>query len=265
MKILAGLFLVFTLLTATIRAQDAADPDFARGNAAYAAALNASDADAKTLYAEAAGHYMRALQGGDSWVLHYNLANALHGMGEEGPAVLHYEKALAIKPTQPEIAANLVLARKAAGHDARRSMNFAERWALHLPLAVWLTMACGFGWATLALLALPPLHRGHSALSIGLAAVCVLGFAAGAVGLAGWHLHARWQVLLPPTPLRAAPIDDSSQLRDLPAATYVLPSRTHEAWTYVRTEAGDAGWIPSRMLEPVWKDGTAPTPAKTDS
>lgn len=248
------LLLLALLLPQALAGQDDSNTAFAQGNAAYARAEKASGGDADLLYEEAARHYMDALREGDSWVLHYNLGNALHGMKEYGPAVLHYERALAINPGHPEIAANLTLTRRQAGMSGLDDRNYAVRWALNLPLSAWAVIAAGCGWAALALIVLPPLFRGYSPLSIGLALLCLVGLVAAGVGLLGWHLRAqRHVVLIPGTPLLAAPIADSSSIRELPATTYVLPQRSYQTWTYVQTEDGDHGWIASKSAEPIWK------------
>lgn len=249
------LALLVFMLPGLLAAQPMSDPDFSAGNAAYTQALKASGNDAAALYGQAVEHYLRALQRGDSWVLHYNLGNALSGMGEFGPAALHYERALAINPTKAEIAANLALARRSAGLPGRRPAGWMEEWALNLPLRYWTLVAFVGGWIALGLIVLPPLFKGYSPLALGLASLGALAFVAALFGIAGWHQQSRWQiVLLPEAPLLAAPLDDSADIRRLPAATGVLPERHHERWTYVRTESGDYGWIESKQAEAVWRE-----------
>ncbi|MEL7530735.1 MAG: tetratricopeptide repeat protein, partial [Bacteroidota bacterium] len=75
---------------------------FAAANAAY---LN-------DRYDQAAERYQALIQEGySSASLHYNLANAQYKLKRIGSAVLHYEKALRLDPSNIEIEHNLDLAR----------------------------------------------------------------------------------------------------------------------------------------------------------
>ena len=62
-------------------------------------------------YAEAAAAYERILEYGvQNEVVHFNLGNALFKQGLLGPAILNYERALVLMPTDPEALENLAYA-----------------------------------------------------------------------------------------------------------------------------------------------------------
>src|SRR5712691_4105636 len=105
-----------TLLCLTIArpAQADANSTFAKANADYAA-----------------GHFREAIAGYESLVqarqwntsLFYDLGNAYFRAGDLGRAILNYERALALDPSQPETQANLRLAR-----DQARGLELAKSW-----------------------------------------------------------------------------------------------------------------------------------------
>jgi tetratricopeptide (TPR) repeat protein len=79
----------------------------------------------------------------ESWELHYNLGNAYYKINRIGPAILHYERALRLKPLEDDIRYNLDIARsRTVDRMEQRPMLFYERWFL----AAW-TMQSLDGWA----------------------------------------------------------------------------------------------------------------------
>ena len=96
-------------------AQADADATFTRANADYAA-----------------GKFPSAIEGYESLVksgqwnpsLFYNLGNAYFRTDDLGHAILNYERALALDPSQPEARANLALVR-----DRARALELQTGWA----------------------------------------------------------------------------------------------------------------------------------------
>lgn len=92
--------LLFVALSATMSAA-ASTTRWEAGNKAYI------DGN----YEKAIGEYSAILDGGEySMKLYYNIANAYFKLGEMGKAILYYNKALRIAPSQEDIRHNLALA-----------------------------------------------------------------------------------------------------------------------------------------------------------
>lgn len=95
--------LLFTLLTATVIA--------CSGTRAYAAPTLTEAADSAYLtdhYKEAAALYTAAIDSlGPSSDLYYNLGNTMFRLGKPGQAILAYERALRLDPTNSDARANL--------------------------------------------------------------------------------------------------------------------------------------------------------------
>ncbi len=96
---------------------------------------------------------------------------------------------------------------------------------------------------------------------------CLVGHAISVLGvIIDPRLHARYEVILLPksdakaaldhqpdrpaiTPLRATPADAASVLAQLPIGSCLILLSQHGAWSYVRTAAGQEGWVASGSLE----------------
>ncbi len=96
---------------------------------------------------------------------------------------------------------------------------------------------------------------------------CLVGHAISVLGvIIDPRLHARYEVVLLPktdaraalehrldrpetTPLRATPADAASVLAQLPTGSCLILLSQHGAWSYVRTDSGQEGWLSSGNLE----------------
>lgn len=83
------------------------------GNAATLAEANKQFEDGK--FSEAVTSYQKLLEvGGPDAAVYYNLGNAFQSGKKFGPAILAYERARLLTPRDPDLQANLAMARKAA-------------------------------------------------------------------------------------------------------------------------------------------------------
>ncbi len=83
------------------------------GNAATLADANQHFADGD-FYAAAASYQKLLDDGGPDAAVYYNLGNAYQSEKKYGPAILAYERARLLTPRDPDLQANLTMARKAA-------------------------------------------------------------------------------------------------------------------------------------------------------
>ena len=110
-------------------------------------------------FAAAASAYQQDINAnGPSAALLYNLGNSQYRLGQYGPAILSYERAKLLTPRDPDLLANLNLARKAAtvfdkgSYDPRLGAVLAwlskNEWAwLVVGSALWLGAISVFGGA----------------------------------------------------------------------------------------------------------------------
>jgi tetratricopeptide (TPR) repeat protein len=81
-------------------------------------------------YSSAAQIYEQLLsQGKPTSSLYYNLGNAYYAQGEFGRAILNFQRASRLDPRDPEIRANLALARAQSANDIPQSSNPFESLA----------------------------------------------------------------------------------------------------------------------------------------
>ena len=219
------------------------DATFAKANADYAA-----------------GNFPAAISGYESLVksrqwnssLFYNLGNAFFRVGDFGRAILSYERALALGPTQPEARANLQLAR-----DQARALELAGGWAdEHLAFLTrdqyaWLAAAvfwsaaailCGLyiarRWPVVWIFALFLL----GAISAG-AVFAVSQFEAGRAGrdlaiVTGRNIQAR-----------LATAESAGAVLLLPPGSEIKILSTRGNWMYAALPNDLRGWIPANCAE----------------
>ena len=149
-KVSKYIVLLFVALSATMSAA-ASTTRWEAGNKAYI----------EGNYEKAVEEYSAILNGGEySMKLYYNLANAYFKLGEMGKAILYYNKALRIAPSQEDIRHNLALA-EAQTKDRIVAIPefFVNRWLR----TVRNSMSC-MAWSILSL------------VSLGVLLVCAIQF-----------------------------------------------------------------------------------------
>jgi tetratricopeptide (TPR) repeat protein len=219
---------------------------------------------------EAVRGYRAILQSdGVSAPLLFNLANAELRAGEIGPAVLDYERALALAPRDRDVQANLRQARRSANLalpepgpvDQAVARLSADEWA-HVA-SVALALAC------LAAVAVALARRGREpspgllrAARVGL----VLGIAGCALGASASYAALRRLergVVLGNEPaLRLAPYPAATTSGRVKSGEVVAIERLHQEYALVRTEDGRSGWVASNDVGRIGDGLTAivPTP-----
>ena len=181
---LVALGLVFVARVAGADATD--DQIFERGNQAYLHGDFQTAVDA----------YEQLMAGGVVHEdLHYNLANAYVKTDRLGPAILHYEQALALDPSEEDARTNLRLAREAAQarwQDKVQGADSEPTWMKLLSLVPPGTLALLFLGVYVAMfaLALAVYLISPGFLRVSLIALLVFAFA-GTLGTGGL-LGGRW-------------------------------------------------------------------------
>ena len=192
-------------------------------------------------YESAVAGYRRLLAaspaGLDRAALHYNLGNAEYRTGRLGYAMLHWERALAIRPGDGDARANVALARAvldrrltdaAAGDpdtfllELLGSMQGFQVWLRQTPPARFAWLASGFVLLAGACWTLLMIRRGRRGLLL-----AVLGFSLVATTASGILLRLRLVVspiavvVQPGAALRSGPGHSFPQLAALPEGLYL--------------------------------------------
>jgi len=211
----------------------------------------ANDAYRAGKYDEAKVNYLRLVQAGQySADLFYNLGNAWFKLGDQGRAILNYERALLLNPRLVEADANLRSVLKLVGNDDLPTLRdraglYADYFVLLAVIAFWI-----FAFALVFSFGKPrPLTRFCRVL-------CAL---AGLIWIAGASA-ANWVREGPKDPNRAVVVDSAADLKYGPAVSarsveglqignhiQILSERGE--WTFCRTTNGSLGWILTQKVE----------------
>jgi len=236
-------------LACTVVSAETPEELFDRGNRLYE----------EGKYQEAAEAYAAAARYGIEDVrLEYNLGNAAFRLGRLGEAVLHYERAYRLDPTDPDVVSNLDLARSLRADRVeepqvaawiewvRRIQNRLgpDRQAITALFLFWIVAAlCAWCWAR---------PGGWSAAAGWLVASLVLSLAL--VGASWWITRARLDgsdlavVLTGPVEVLAGPGESHAPLVTVHEGLEVRIRGERESWVQVRLPNGLNGWIPGDAL-----------------
>lgn len=199
-------------------------------------------------FGEAVTAYQALLdQGHVSPAIEFNLGNAAFKAGQLGQAIFHYRQAERLAPRDPDIRANLGLARDAVPGTATLTPPAYRRWLARLSLDEWTLLAAAATWLWLSLLALGQLRPQSRPALRGCTGAA--GILAGLVGLGlglTWRDVAQttWAIVTQPdATLRHGPLDESPSLQSLHDGQELLVVDRKEPWLQVTGAARGSGWI----------------------
>lgn len=223
---------------------------FAAGNTAY----EAGD------FSTAAKAYEAVLQDCKSFESEYNLGNAYYKLGQLGPCILHYERALQLKPTNEDARNNLKLAMtkvidRVEPLPTQGLRDVWERVVAKGRLSFWSSMLlllwlAGFGALSWRLFAREEsMKRIASTLASVLLSLSV-GVACLYSAAASRDDQSHEAVILKPTvEVRNAPkADNSLVLFILHEGTKGRILSFTEGWVELELANGSVGWIPREDL-----------------
>ena len=203
-------------------------------------------------FAEAKRDYEKLVEsGGGSANVFYNLGNIDYRLGALGPAVLNYERTLALNPHHPEAQANLKLLREKGGakllpHSQTRrlaSQFTANTWTIIAAVAGWMAI---LGWVLFV-------ARPTARFSMGALGLCGLVVAVGTVLIL--RNIAKDQALgiitAAQTEARLAPAVSAGVAEALPAGSQVRVLSERGEWVYCELPNAGRGWIPVGEVERV--------------
>jgi tetratricopeptide (TPR) repeat protein len=182
---------------------------------------------------------------GVSASLLYNLANSYAAAGQVGPAVLNYERALHLTPSDADIQGNLAQVRKDVGLY-RDDQSLHRRLVELFGADQWLMIAgCAFLCLGLsALLATTEAGQGRRRalhwLMLGSLAVLLLTLPPAVFRYQDWNIGV---VLAEETHFVISPFADAALAGDIKAGRLIRPEREHGDYVLVTAETGKSGWL----------------------
>lgn len=199
--------------------------------------------------------------GFESLALHYNLGNAYFKTGELGRAILSWERARALSPNDPDVLANLELARSLTADAIEPLPQFwvvsaVSWWVGLLPRGLlmllvalaWLAVGAGVALRVLGWRAEVRVLGKWVAIA---GAVIVLVFGTNLfVRELGIGRAERGVILADAVPVRSAPADqDDLTLFEIHEGTRVRIDQRAGDWAEVVLDDGKVGWVPADVME----------------
>lgn len=226
----------------------------------------ANDAYGKGEYETAIQNYKSILdQGYESYKVYYNLGNAYYKLGEVGPSILYYEKALKLEPDNADAQFNLKLANlKVTDRIDPLREAFVVQWIKRL-----LTSRSANGWTRLAITFIwVAFAFGVLLIFVGniivkrvslLAAVASLILAFAFVLASLWQINYQKKstdgiIMVTNTYVKSAPSETSVDLFILREGVKVRLLDKSDKWQQVKIvdqEGDKVGWIPVGDVTPI--------------
>ncbi len=212
-------------------------------------------------YATAVDLYERLLTEGESAALHYNLGNAYYKEEDMAHAILNYERALRLDPSNKDIRFNLDLARsKTIDRVSEKMEIFFVRWfhdfANMLPINTWAWVAIVTFLLFICSLAVFIFGRKRGVKKLFFIFAClflVLSMCANGIGFSQKkRLTVRDTAIVmdPSVVVRSTPSATGTELFVLHEGRKVtIKDNAMTAWKEIELEDGNVGWIEAKSLE----------------
>ncbi len=207
--------------------------------------------------------YLRVVEAGlESGEVYYNIGNTYFKVGDLARAILHYERARRLLPSDEDVRVNLDLARSLTADEIEPLPRFWvldawSWWVDLLPRSILLflvALAYVAGMTGVILLVWKrggsaALWGGHVALAAG-GVLLVLGLNL-AIQL-GLGRSEEAVIMVPQVEVLSAPVDDETLIIfTVHEGTKVRVDRRAEAWAEVVLEDGKVGWVRVEVLETI--------------
>ena len=183
----------------------------------------------------------------------YDLGNFYARAGQPALAVLNYERARVLAPTDPDIRANLQRVRESAGLPKQTTGWLAQHDRLANPNMLYWIGLFGLILTGVSLLLRRPhsQHRGvlSAAMLVGILSISLSLFDAAATAST---LHE--SVVMQATSASASPIPGAEPLYTVPQAAVVSVRDTHQGFVLILDSQGREGWVAGADLTMIIPD-----------
>lgn len=181
----------------------------------------------------------------------FNLGNSYARDGQVGKAVVNYQRALLITPSDSDILGNLQLVKKESGLFLKERSRF-EKIVHSLTFNQWTILVLISLVVLAAINIIPLLHpisKKSSLISGGVCCILVCLFTIGSY--ASYQRFNPSIVISPETRLLISPFKTAGSIGTIQEGRQVYPLKTHKAYTYVIDETDRKGWIATDSIEAV--------------
>lgn len=203
-------------------------------------------------YILAASLYEQILkENGYSANILFNLANTYAQSNTLGKAVLNYQRAKLLEPSDPDIIGNLEAVNKQAGIFAEEKPFFNKitnfftfnGWCYLGLFSFSLLVTAGF-----ALFFLPTLTRPMRSTAAIAAATMALSMYMASVS---HHPYTSGVIIQPETPLLISPHEKASTNGSINEGRLVTLLKEYRAFSFVKDSAGRTGWVSKKAVEAI--------------
>lgn len=191
-----------------------------------------------------------ASEGNGSGLL-YNLANSYAQKGLLGLAILNYERALKLSPSDADILGNLAKVRKDKGLFAKEPGKVARLFST-LSIDGWSTVALGCLLFVVVLLLIRLRYKSSKrtfALSTVSAVVLCMLSVAGTYYC--YRSYNPLVVIASDIKLQVSPFEGATSTGTVVEGRLLFPVKQHGEYTYVTDRSGRKGWVKAEVVEAV--------------
>jgi tetratricopeptide (TPR) repeat protein len=184
--------------------------------------------------------------------LFYNLGNAWFKLGDQGRAILNYQRALILKPSFEEARVNLQTALKIVGNDDPKTIGdslgaYADYFPVVASASFWAAIFCLIGALR---------KRAPYAAFFGLVSIMAGILFASSLAVCFWigaglKDSNRALVIESATDLKYGPAITARPVESLQIGQPISLISERGDWTFCRANTGNLGWILSRKAERV--------------
>lgn len=212
-------------------------------------------------YDSALALYNEALAAGyTSAELHYNVGNTYYRLEQLGPAILHYERALRLKPSMKEAKENLALANsKTQDRIVELPRLFLVNWyyalCTHITPKTWrviwlvLFALLAAAVATFMLSRELPLRKATFSLAIAAGMLLLLATVLLVSSTRHYNAHAEAIVMEEAIAVRNSPEQQSLEKLILHEGAKVAVTESLAGWEKITLADGTTGWCESHNIE----------------
>jgi hypothetical protein len=181
----------------------------------------------------------------------FNLANSYAQQGLAGRAILNYERAAVLAPSDPDIMGNLEKVRKENGLFLEPPAGI-DKIFYKLTLNQWTALIfAGLALSVMALLTSLKLTINRTAIVI-TSSTCFLLFSFGLTGTVLRYTDFNPSIVLSPeAKLLVSPFESSASVGAIMEGRRVFPIKDHGNYVYVKDSSGRKGWLLASFVESV--------------
>ena len=203
-------------------------------------------------YQKAIKQYTKIItEKGYSFAVLANLANSYVQTGETGRAILNYERALRLAPSNSDLKSNLNMVRKNSGLFPR-DPTWSERITNTLSINQWTVMAF-FSLLFCTISQLVAINgRVSQKITTGVTITTILIFCLAATATAlRYQYYNPSVVITAKARLLVSPFKSSASIGTIQEGRLLYPEKSHGHYLYVTDETNRKGWIHSPLVEAV--------------